>query len=125
MTTTLEEREHDIRSGRLIVGGVLLALGAALLAAELGIVLPVRIWRWWPIVPLALGVSRLAFSTDPARRRGGFWLVVLGIWGGVCMLGLFGLGWGSSWPIWLIAIGLRIVLDGLRRNGPEGAHREA
>lgn len=117
--------EHETRSGRLILGGALLLIGAVLLASELGFEVPVRLWSWWPLVPLALGFSRALLSTDPARRRGAYWLIVVGIWGGICVLGLFGLGWGSSWPIWLIAIGLRVVLDGLRRTGPEGARREA
>jgi hypothetical protein len=113
MTTTLEAKESETRSGRLVLGGVLLVIGAALLAAELGFEVPVRAWSWWPIVPLALGISRLVFSTDPERRRGAYWLIVVGVWGGICVLGLFGLGWGSSWPIWLIAVGLRFVLDGV------------
>jgi hypothetical protein len=113
MTTTLEAKERETRSGRLVLGGVLLVIGAVLLAAELGFEVPIRLWSWWPIVPLALGVSRLLFSTDPERRRGAYWLIVVGVWGGICVLGLFGLGWGSSWPIWLIAVGLRVVLDGI------------
>jgi hypothetical protein len=125
MTTTLEAKERETRSGRLVLGGVLLVIGAVLLAAELGFEVPIRLWSWWPIVPLALGVSRLLFSTDPERRRGAYWLIVVGVWGGICVLGLFGLGWGSSWPIWLIAVGLRVVLDGIagpraRRVSHEG-----
>jgi hypothetical protein len=125
MTTTLEAKERETRSGRLVLGGVLLVIGAVLLAAELGFEVPIRLWSWWPVVPLALGVSRLLFSTDPERRRGAYWLIVVGVWGGICVLGLFGLGWGSSWPIWLIAVGLRVVLDGIagpraRRVSHEG-----
>jgi len=117
--------EREARSGRLILGGALLLIGAVLLASELGFEVPVRLWSWWPLVPLAMGLSRALLSTDSARRRGAYWLVVVGVWGGICVLGLFGLGWGSSWPIWLIAIGLRVVLDGLGRTGPARASREA
>ena len=109
-------KEREIRSGRLIFGSVLLVVGALLLAAELGFDVPVRLWSWWPIVPLALGLSRAVFSADAERRRGAYWLIVVGVWGTVCVLGLFGLDWGSSWPLWLIALGLRVSLDGVRRS---------
>jgi hypothetical protein len=125
MTTTLEAKERETRSGRLVLGGVLLVIGAVLLAAELGFEVPIRLWNWWPIVPLALGVSRLLFSTDPERRRGAYWLIVVGVWGGICVLGLFGLDWGSSWPIWLIAVGLRVVLDGVAGPRPRRVSHES
>jgi hypothetical protein len=116
MVTIDDSKQREARSGRLIVGGVLLVVGALLLAAELGLDVPVRVWSWWPLVPLALGLSRAIFSTDAERRRGAYWLIVVGVWGAVCVLGLFGLDWGSSWPIWLMAVGLRVVLDGVGRS---------
>jgi hypothetical protein len=110
--TTLEAGDRETRNGKLVVGAVLLGIGTVLLAAELGLEVPLRFWSLWPVVPLAIGLSRFVFSADPERRRGGYWLIVLGVWGGIGVLGLFGLGWGSSWPIWLIALGLRVILDG-------------
>jgi hypothetical protein len=125
METTAGVAERETRSGRVILGGVLLLIGGVMLASELGFEVPVRLWSWWPLVPLALGLSRALLSTDPERRRGAYWLIVVGVWGGICVLGLFGLGWGSSWPIWLIAIGLRVALDGLRPAGPARSRHEA
>jgi len=125
MEMTAEAVERETRSRRVILGGALLVIGGVLLASKLGFEVPVRLWSWWPVVPLALGLSRALLSTDPQRRRGAYWLIVIGVWGGICVLGLFGLDWGSSWPIWLIAIGLRVVLDGLRPSGAARSRREA
>lgn len=125
METSGDSQERETRGGRLILGGALLVIGAVLLAAELGFDVPIRLWNWWPIVPLALGASRALFSTDAERRRGAYWLIVVGIWGGICVLELFGLDWGSSWPIWLIAFGLRGVLDGVSRPGRRQVRHES
>ena len=43
-------------------------------------------------------------------RSGGVWLLATGIYCVIGVFGLFGLGWGGAWPIFVIAAGLSFIL---------------
>ncbi len=104
------ERRARQRVGGLTGGVILLVLGVLFLASNLGYIVPIRVARWWPFLLIALGLARLLSTTgDGERRRGGHWLLVVGIYGWVSEWRLFGLDWGTAWPIFLIASGLMIA----------------
>lgn len=107
------ERAPARSPGRTVVGLFLLLVGVLLLAGSLGFEVPRRLWSYWPFLLLALGAVKLLWPGAPDERRGGFWLVVVGLYGWINVWHLFGLDWGSSWPIFVIASGLTIVFDGL------------
>lgn len=95
-----------------LVGGLLLlALGIVFLAEELGLAdLGWAFERLWPLLIVALGVSKLL---DPGKRRGGIWITALGLWLLVGTLELWNLDIGDSWPLLLVFAGFGIVLDAL------------
>lgn len=107
---------NDSHSGRppvrsrLVLGLFLLALGAALLAINLGYDLPVGWWRHAPWVLVVLGVWGLAWPNPHLGRSGGVWLLATGLY---VLFGLFhwwGLGFASAWPIFVIAAGASVLL---------------
>ena len=98
-------------TGRLAIGLVLLALGALMLSDNLGLDLPVRLWNLWPLVLVGLGAIKLLWPSDAEERKGGFWILTSGLYCWISSWGLFGLHWGSAWPIFLIAIGVQIVFE--------------
>ncbi len=97
---------------RVVTGLFLLVVGVLLLAGNLGFDVPARVWSYWPILVLGLGVAKL-LSSD---RGGGYWLIVVGIWGCVNVFHWFGLDWGSSWPIFVIAAGLLMATGATTRS---------
>jgi hypothetical protein len=109
VAATLERRRAG---GRLVLGLFLLTIGGLLLADHLGFEVPGRIWSYWPFLLLGLGLVKLLWPGEPADRRGGYWLLVVGLWGLVNVFGLFGLDWSSSWPLFLVAVGLLMVFEG-------------
>jgi len=102
-------RRRRSAGGSLVVGLVLIALGALFLADNVGFDIPGSVWRYWPFLLLAMGIARFAFGGDPDDRRGGYWLIATGLYGWIAVFGLFGLGWGTAWPIMLVAVGVSMV----------------
>jgi hypothetical protein len=71
--------------------------------------------RFWPMFLIALGASRLLAGKQPWS---GAWLLVVGLWCQAAVLHVYGLTFGSSWPLLLIALGavtvLRAFFEGMR-----------
>lgn len=91
------------------MGLFLIALGALFLADNVGFDVPGSVWKYWPFLLIAMGVARWMFGDDADDRRGGFWLVAVGLYGWVAVFGLFGLGWATAWPLMLVAVGVSMV----------------
>ena len=124
MTQDGETLERRRAGGRLVLGLFLLTIGALLLADNLGFDVPRRIWSYWPFLLFGLGVAKLLWPGKPEDRRGGYWLLVVALWGLVNVFGLFGLDWSNSWPLFLVAVGLLMVFEGAlgRRLGTGSGH---
>lgn len=99
------------RSSGLVLGGVLILIGALFLARNLTD-LDLTGWNWWALFILIPAVGSLAKAwrvyqahgrLTPATRGpvvGGFVLLL------VTTILLFDLDWGTMWPLFLIIIGL-------------------
>jgi hypothetical protein len=113
---------HGPGRSRLVLGIFLLALGALMLAINLGYGLPVGWWQYFPVPLIALGLWGLILPSRHLDRSGGVWLLASGLY---CLIGVFDLwdlGWGGAWPIFVIAAGLSFMLH--RHDGPD-ARRSA
>jgi hypothetical protein len=117
-------------AGRLTLGLIILSLGVLMLVDRLND-FDINVMRMFPgMVLIALGLSRIALAqVDPASVRGcdprvnhrqpgkadlrhGLWLMTVGTWLIVNAVHLFGLTYGTSWPLLLIASGVFIVARG-------------
>lgn len=102
-----------IRNGnlnRLIWGFFLIALGAMLLAVNLGMVVPRSVLNYWPFLLIATGGAKLLFANDGKDSGGGFWLVLAGLYGWISIWNLWGLNWATAWPIFVIAGGISVLM---------------
>lgn len=108
-----ETRERGWGSaGRLVIGVYLLGLGALLLADNLGYDIPGELWSYWPFLIVGLGAVKVLWPESAEERVGGFWVLTSGIYALISTWRIFGLDWGSAWPIFLLAGGLSIVFKG-------------
>jgi hypothetical protein len=127
------EQKHSMRMspGALAIGAVLMALGTGMLLDSYGLlsIKPSRLIA--PFVLIALGTSMLLgtrlrgghdeeavnHSIRHGRRQGffgGAWLVGVGCWLLISQTNMFGLTFGTSWPLLLILMGALISLRGWR-----------
>lgn len=94
---------------RLIGGLVLITVGALFLLQELDITRIGRLWAFWPVILIVLGLARIIDPGEHERRSGGFWLLAIGSWLLIGSLGLFGFSYGTSWPLLLVMFGLIVI----------------
>jgi hypothetical protein len=72
-------------------------------------------WKFWPLILIVIGLSKILSRNE---RAAGLWVLGIGLWLQAVTLGLWGMDWGSSWPVLLILIGgIMVVLVILERLG--------
>ncbi|MBZ5607435.1 MAG: cell wall-active antibiotics response protein [Acidobacteriia bacterium] len=108
-------RYHSSASGMLI-GGVIVTLGLVLLLDNMGIVRFNDVWRYWPVLLIIWGISRVL----DAQTMSGY------IWGGaIALVGAFILldnldiivfNFDLIWPLVIIAFGLSMLLRAVDRK---------
>jgi hypothetical protein len=103
---TMNDQDDDRAGlGGVIWGLALIALGLLFLFERLG-VLSWHVWMvWWPLVVIAIGLGQ-AVSARRAKRVGdGVTLLLMGGWFLLASNEWYGLSWGNSWPLALVAAG--------------------
>jgi predicted membrane protein len=109
-----EARRHHRRGGRFFIGGLIICIGVLFLLQNLGVLYVDQIWRYWPVILIVLGVSRLS----TARSMGGrIWFGMVTVLGGALLLHnlgyIHGTPWNLTWPILLIGLGFSLLMRGI------------
>ena len=105
-------------NGRLIAGVVLVALGFLFLVDNLLTWDVGYLWNYWPLILVAIGVSKL---TRGWGRGGGFFLIVLG---GFFLLDELDVWYAEdTWPVLIMALGGIMIASSLlrQRRTPESS----
>ena len=106
---------------QVVFGLLVIALGALFTLDNLGVVEAGRILRFWPVVPLLYGLSRL---TGLHCRQNTTVGLIFALGGGLLLLHEFHLVAVDPWELWpvvLIAVGASMVSKAFRRRRDEGA----
>jgi hypothetical protein len=102
---------HSNPAERMIPALVLIAVGALFFLSNLHIIYFQDIWRFWPVVLIAVGLAKLVDSADGGSVACGVILLAVG---GLFLAGNFGylyLTWRTFWPLILIGLGLLMLFD--------------
>lgn len=112
MTNELHDRRPLINA-HVLIGSAMIVVGVAFL---LGLVRgwEIEFWSsWWTVLLFGLGFIRFVdpgFERGIRRsRRAGLWLMMIGAWGFISQNELFGLDFGTSWPLLVIGVGIITV----------------
>jgi hypothetical protein len=95
----------------LVLGFILVAIGAALLASNLGVRLPYHLWAYYPFVLAAIGLIGIVVPSRHLGRSGGIWLLAAGLYCLVSEFRIFGLWWTNAWPVFVMASGCDIIFS--------------
>ena len=121
----------SFRPGAVVGGLVLLALGAGLLFERsnllqlhhvvapmvliaLGAVMTIERGAFVYSVPVKDDDGRVRFRTRERRAGGGLWLIGIGIWMLVSQNHLWGFTFETSWPLFIVFMGIMMVVRGWR-----------
>ena len=94
------------RSGGLWPGLILVIVGTVVLLDHMGLISSDRLWKFWPVLLLVLGVIKLV---QPYNRVFGAVLALVGALFLLNSLGYTRLSWWDMWPIALICAGLMLI----------------
>src|SRR4051812_39282869 len=101
--------ENTRASAQLVIGLLIVGVGALFLLDNLGFLGYRQLLRFWPVA-LILGGAVLMIGGDERRgHSGGMILVAIGIALLVQRLGFVTVGWNIVWPLLLIIGGARLL----------------
>ena len=112
-------------TGRVLVGLVMMAFGILWTLDNLGIMESGPILRWWPLLIIALGVSRLVGVGHYRNMAGGSILTLVGAWLLAEQLGLVHMSIFALWPLMLVVFGVVILTRSSRPREGSGFDAQA
>jgi len=104
-------REEAGSTERMIPAIVLIAVGAIFLLNNLHIVYAHDLFRYWPVILIALGMVKLVDSSENSGRAAGGVLIGLGAFFLAQNLGFIDIALWDLWPLLLIAVGLLLLFE--------------
>lgn len=111
-------READ-RRAQVVIGLLIMLLGFGFLFERMDMWHVHLSVHFWPLFPLFFGVARVLEGPRVTRRgrtvRSGIWMICIGVWGLISEFKIFGLDYGTSWPLLLVAAGLNMVWRSFER----------
>jgi hypothetical protein len=125
----MNSNQEEKRGEGLVGGLILIALGVVFLLGQQGLFGLPGIREWWPLIVVAVGVGKLVGAGSGRGRRGGLWMLFVGLWLLANANHYLGLDWHNSWPILVIGGGVMMTLgalygDSCRRRRSEVANVE-
>ena len=103
-------------------GLLLMAAGVVLLLDQQGVIEIGSVWRWWPLLPVVMGIWKIAAPAESRDIAHGAELIIFGAWLLACTRHYLGLTFANSWPLVFVGMGVRLILKSLIRPAvPAGA----
>jgi predicted membrane protein len=107
---------HHLGGSGILIGGLIVTIGLFLLLDNMGIVRVHDVWRFWPVILVVYGVSRILEAHAPA---GYLWGGVVALAGALILLDNLDIlifNFDLIWPFLIIAFGLSMLLRAMDRK---------
>jgi hypothetical protein len=105
---------------QIILGLLIVAFGVIMTLDNLDYVEADNILRYWPLLIVAFGLARLVGSDCTSSRVSGGVMVLVGLWLTADDLWGVPIDFERWWPTLLVAVGVLILLRGLKGGGQRG-----
>lgn len=107
----------------LLTGSLLVLVGTLLLLQNFEIINGYLLWKFWPLALVAVGAVQLALSIGTEDFPDGLWTAFTGAWLYVSLQHVWGLSFGETWPMWLVAWGVAIIWKSFFKNRLAGENK--
>lgn len=107
---------NQFKQPGVMFGTMLIVLGAAAVLMNLGFIEHIPLSRFWPVILIMIGLSKLIQAENGKARWDSTWLLLLGVWFQLVTLRAFGLTYRNSWPLLLIVWGVFLTGAALARK---------
>lgn len=105
-----KETSYEWRK-QLMWGLVLICVGAAIFVDQMGWADVRSLWHYWPLLLVVIGVNKMIGYPTARDFSSGLWMMFMGIWLFAVFENLFGLTFRNSWPIFIIASGVSMIME--------------
>ncbi len=103
-------------NAKLVVGLIAIFVGSVFLLDHQGIIHFHSLWRFWPMVFIAIGIGQMFDSKSHNRLVSAGTMFVIGAAFLAINFGVF--GWGQVWPAALILVGVLLLFENFRSREP-------
>jgi predicted membrane protein len=110
-------RRHNPGLSHLILGLAIVAIGVGLLLDNMGIYQIGNIWRYWPVILIAMGLSKIMDSPVSGGKLWGGFLFLIGCGFLADNLNLIHFSFNVIWPLLIIYFGGMMLWRGLAPAG--------
>lgn len=100
---------RSLLTPRLVFGLALMIFGTLFFLDEMRIVDFDDILRWWPLIPLVVGLTMIARPSGVGSRVFGVLLAIFGVWQLAYDFDLIDIEFWDAWPLLLIGAGAWVV----------------
>ena len=66
-------------------------------------------WHYWPLLLVVVGLTQVMGYPNPREFGSGLWTIFIGLWLFACFEHIFGLTFRNSWPLFILAWGVKLV----------------
>lgn len=107
---------------QLVWGLVIVGVGVALFLDTMDMIELENLWHYAPLVLVIVGMNKMVGYPTARHFTNGLWEMVIGLWLFAVFEGMYGLTFKNSWPILVIAFGIKLALEPWirARFSPEG-----
>lgn len=104
--------EDAYRWRKQVVWGLLLiVVGTVVLLDRLYYIDAGSLWHYWPLLLVVVGINQTIGYPSPREFGNGLWTVFIGLWLFACFEHVFGLTFRNSWPLFILAWGVKMVAE--------------
>lgn len=103
-------RRRRDRGDSLWFGVMLILAGTAFLLHRVGVLPWVVLAHWWPLVVIAMGAASIVSARSPRKLGSAVTFMLFGVYFLLSDGQYYGLNWGNSWPLALVAVGTGMVV---------------
>ena len=96
---------------QIVLGLLLILVGGVVLLDRLGHIDALDMWHYWPLLLVVFGINQTIGYPTPREFGNGLWSVFIGLWLFACLENIFGLTFRNSWPLFILAWGVKLVLQ--------------